>query len=147
MKSVWLTICVAAAALLPMTEASADEAPKESGPANANARGNTRPAEGADPSLDVVIAQHVLVWREQIMTWEKMAAELRALRQQRGKPIYPRFRITRGAYRTGRWANYGADGLALYNELSAPGPLPARKLLSLAPVRYDLVRTAADLTP
>ena len=119
---------------------------KEGATAKSGARGDTRPAE-ADPSLDVVIATHVLLWRDEITTWEQIAARLRALREQRGKPVYPRYRLTRGALNAGRWAEYEAQGLALYKELSAPAPLPPRRLLFLAPDRYDLVRDAADLTP
>jgi len=120
---------------------------KQSATADPNARRTTRPAEENDPSLDVVIATHVLLWRDEIMTWEQITARLRALREQKGKPVYPRYRLTRGALKAGRWAEYEAQGLALYKELSAPAPLPPRRLLCLAPDRYDLVRTAADLTP
>jgi beta-lactamase regulating signal transducer with metallopeptidase domain len=114
--------------------------------AGATDRG-TRAAEERDASLDIIVAKHVLLWNEKIMTWDEVATGLRALREQEGKPIYPLFRVTGGALAGGRWATYRDDAVSLYKELAAPGAPSARRFAAPASDRYDLIRTAADFAP
>ncbi|MGH7139471.1 MAG: M56 family metallopeptidase, partial [Pirellulales bacterium] len=52
------------------------------------------PSAAAEPaaaarSLDIVIAEHVILWDGRIRTWDEVIAELREIRKAKGEPIHP----------------------------------------------------------
>src|SRR4051812_22534086 len=59
-------------------------------------------------SLNIVVAEHVLVWDGEIVSWDEAVTELRRQRKAADKPIHPHFYFTNGAHGAGRWDEYKA---------------------------------------
>jgi hypothetical protein len=77
--------------------------------ANAAEKPPTRDAEkpprrGAakEPSLDIIVAQHVILWDGEIVTWDQVVKGLQAMRKERGEPLHPKFRFTKAAIDLGK---------------------------------------------
>jgi beta-lactamase regulating signal transducer with metallopeptidase domain len=96
-------------------------------------------------SLDIVIAQHVIVWDGRIRTWDEVVTELREIRKAHGKPIHPSFRFTNGAHAAGHWDTYKAKVFELYKELFEPAGVSFGSISPRAGPRYDVLRKAEDL--
>jgi beta-lactamase regulating signal transducer with metallopeptidase domain len=104
------------------------------------------PAPGpAARSLDIAIAQHVIVWDGRIRTWDEVVAELRAIRKAQGKPIHPHFHFTNGAHAAGHWDTYQAKVFEIYKELFEPAGVSLGSISPRAGPRYDVLRKAEDL--
>jgi beta-lactamase regulating signal transducer with metallopeptidase domain len=102
----------------------------------------------SDPrSLDIVIAQHVIVWDGRIRTWDEVVTELREIRKAKGKPIHPNFRFTNGADSAGHFDTYQAKVFEVYKELFEPAGVSLGSMSPRAGPRYDVLRKAEDLIP
>jgi hypothetical protein len=98
-------------------------------------------------SLDIVIAQHVILWDGRIRTWDEVVTELREIRKAKGKPIHPNFYFTNGANSAGRWETYQAKADEIYKELFEPAGMSLGSISPRAGARYDVIRKAEDLVP
>jgi RNA polymerase sigma factor (sigma-70 family) len=98
-------------------------------------------------TLDIVIAQHVIVWDGRIRTWDEVVTELRAIRTTQGKPIHPNFYFTNSAHSAGHWETYKAKAFELYKELFEPAGVSFGSISPRAGPRYDVLRKAEDLVP
>ncbi len=96
-------------------------------------------------SLDIVIAQHVIVWDGRIRTWGQVETELREIRKARGKPIHPNFQFTNGAHAAGHWDTYKSKVFEIYKELFEPAGVSFGSISPRAGPRYDVLRKADDL--
>jgi beta-lactamase regulating signal transducer with metallopeptidase domain len=108
----------------------------------------TAPAPApAARSLDILIAQHVILWDGRIRTWDEVVTELREIRKAQGKPIRPNFYFTNGALSAGRWETYQAKVFELYKELFEGAGASFGSISPRAGPRYDVLRKAEDLIP
>jgi RNA polymerase sigma factor (sigma-70 family) len=98
-------------------------------------------------SLDIVIAQHVIVWDGRIRTWDEVVTELREIRKAQGKPIHPNFYFTNGAHSAGHWETYKAKSFEIYKELFEPAGVSYGSISPRAGPRYDVLHKAEDLVP
>lgn len=98
-------------------------------------------------SLDIIIAQHVIVWDGRIRTWDEVVAELREIHKAKGKPIHPNFYFTNGAHSAGHWETYKAKAFEVYKELFEPAGMSLGGISPRAGPRYDLLRKPEDLVP
>jgi hypothetical protein len=96
-------------------------------------------------SLDIVIAQHVIVWDGRVRTWDEVVTELSEIRKTQGKPIHPHFRFTNGAHSAGHWDKYKAKVFEIYKELFEPAGVSFGSISPRAGPRYDVLRKAEDL--
>ena len=111
---------------------------------------SVKPMPAADPaarSLDIVIAQQVIVWDGRIRTWDEVVTELREIRKAQGKPIHPNFYFTNGAHSAGHWDTYKAKAFEIYKELFDPAGMSLGSISPRAGPRYDVLRKAEDLVP
>ncbi|MGQ0637245.1 MAG: M56 family metallopeptidase [Planctomycetaceae bacterium] len=103
------------------------------------------PGAAKDRSLDIIIAEHVILWDGQIVTWEQVEQGLRAIRKEKGEPIHPKFKFTNGASRLGKSDRLQAEvfkiSRGLFDEMSFGSMSPRGS------ERYDAIHTAADLIP
>ncbi len=98
-------------------------------------------------SLDIIIAQHVIVWDGRIRTWDEVVKELREIRTAQGKPIHPNFYFTNGAHSAGHWDTYKAKAFEVYKELFEPAGMSLGSISPRAGPRYDVLRKPEDLVP
>jgi hypothetical protein len=98
-------------------------------------------------SLDILIAQHVVVWDGRIRTWDEVVTELREIRKAQGKPIHPNLYFTNGAHSAGHWETYKAKAFEIYKELFEPAGVSFGSISPRAGPRYDVLRKAEDLVP
>jgi beta-lactamase regulating signal transducer with metallopeptidase domain len=96
-------------------------------------------------SLDIVIAQHVILWDGRVRTWDQVVTELKEIRQAQGTPIHPNFLFTNGAHAAGKWDKYKPKVMALYQELFQPAGVSFGSISPRAGPRYDVIRGADDL--
>ncbi|HET6880896.1 MAG TPA: carboxypeptidase regulatory-like domain-containing protein [Pirellulales bacterium] len=118
--------------------------------ADKKAPAKTEPAPAATPaaaarSLDIVIAEHVILWDGRIRTWDEVVTELREIRKTKGEPIHPHFHFTLGAYSAGKFETCKAKVWELYEELFQPAGMSYRSMSPKAAPRYDAIRKAEDL--
>ena len=132
--AVWLLL-----AFLPFVVNSAEPFP--SGPAE------PPKAASAARSLDIVIAEHAIVWDGRIRTWDEVVAELREIRQAKGEPIHPHFRFTNSAIAAGYFKTYQEKAFEVYRELFEPAGMSLGSISPRAGPRYDAIRKPADLIP
>jgi hypothetical protein len=104
-------------------------------------------ADAPAGSIDIVIAEHVLLWDGQIKTWEAIVDELRVIRKKEEKPLHLHFHFTNGSIRTGRNEAYQNRIHKAYQELADPEEMQMGNLSPRAGDRYDAIRTPADLIP
>jgi hypothetical protein len=104
-------------------------------------------ADAPAGSIDIVIAEHVLLWDGQIKTWETIVDELRLIRKREEKPLHLHFHFTNGAIRTGRNEAFRDPIHKAYRELADPEEMQMGNLSPRAGARYDAIRTPADLIP
>jgi RNA polymerase sigma factor (sigma-70 family) len=131
------------------TAAAQDEKERLTVPAKLGppaAKPKPAPARAAR-SLDIVIAQHVIVWDNRIRTWDEVVTELRAIRKAQGKPIHPNFYFTNGAHSAGHWKTYQAKAFEIYKELFEPAGMSLGSISPRAGPRYDVLQKAEDLVP
>jgi beta-lactamase regulating signal transducer with metallopeptidase domain len=100
-----------------------------------------------DRSLDMVIAQHVIVWDGRIRTWDEVVTELREIRRAKGKPIHPNFYFTNGARSSGHSETYQAKTFEVYRELFEPAGVSYGSISPRAGPRYDVLRESKDVIP
>jgi beta-lactamase regulating signal transducer with metallopeptidase domain len=98
-------------------------------------------------SLDILIAQHVIVWDGRIRTWDEVVTELREIRKAQGKPIHPNLYFTNGAHSAGHWETYKAKAFEIYKALFEPAGVSFGSISPRAGPRYDVLRKAEDLVP
>jgi len=60
------------------------------------AAGNAKPKQRVQ-SLDIIIAENVILWDGRIVTWDEVVERLRKVRTKLGKPIHPNFYFTNGS--------------------------------------------------
>jgi RNA polymerase sigma factor (sigma-70 family) len=129
----------------PLAAGEAAKAPAKPDPLQ-DAKPMPSPAPTARP-LDIVIAEHVIVWDGRIRTWEEVVTELREIRKAQGKPIHPHFYFTNGAHSAGHWVTYKAKVFEIYKELFEPAGVSLGSISPRAGPRYDVLRKAEDLVP
>jgi beta-lactamase regulating signal transducer with metallopeptidase domain/regulation of enolase protein 1 (concanavalin A-like superfamily) len=125
----------------PSSHQQADEEP----PPDPRSQPVTEPA--AARSLDIVIAEHVIVWDHRIRTWDEVVKELRAIRKAKGRPVPPHFYFTNGAHAAGHFQTYKAKAFEVYRELFEPAGMSLGSISPRAGSRYDAIRQPADLVP
>jgi RNA polymerase sigma factor (sigma-70 family) len=129
----------------PLAAAERVKAPPKPDPLPA---ANPMPAPApAARSLDILIAQHVIVWDGRIRTWDEVVVELRQIRKAQGKPIHPNLYFTNGAHSAGHWEIYKAKAFELYKEMFEPAGVSFGSISPRAGPRYDVLRKAEDLVP
>jgi hypothetical protein len=111
-----------------------------------------KPQPKSDPapaarSLDIVIAQHVILWDGRIRTWDEVVTELREMRKAKGKPIHPHLHFTNGAITAGHFQTYQAKVFEISKELFEPAGFSIGTMSPRAAPRYDGIRKAEDLVP
>jgi hypothetical protein len=117
-------------------------------PSKPEALQDAKPMPAAAPrSLDIVIAQHVIVWDGRVRTWDEVVTELREIRKAQGKPIHPNLYFTNGAHSAGHWETYKAKAFEIYKELFEPAGVSFGSISPRAGPRYDVLRQAEDLIP
>lgn len=114
-------------------------------PPKPDARPAAKPV--AERSLDILIAEHVIVWDGRIRTWDEVVTKLREIRKAQGKPIHPNFYFTNGAHSAGHWETYKTKADGLYKELFEPAGMSFGSISPRAGPRYDVLRKAEDLVP
>jgi hypothetical protein len=105
------------------------------------------PAAAEKRSLDIIIAEHVIVWDGRIRTWDEVVTELRDIRKEQGKPIHPNFYFTNGAHAAGHWETYKAKAFEVYKELFEPAGMSLGSISPRAGPRYDVLKKPEDLVP
>lgn len=124
--------------------ASSEQAAEKKPAKSESAPANRAPAAR---SLDIVIAQHVILWDHRIRTWDEVVAELRGIRKAQGKPIHPHFYFTNGAHADGLFDTYKAKTFEVYRELFEPAGVSYGSISPRAGPRYDALGRAEDLFP
>jgi beta-lactamase regulating signal transducer with metallopeptidase domain len=123
-----------------------DEKPSPKPDPQPAAKPMTDPAPAAR-SLDILIAQHVILWDGRIRTWDEVVTELREIRKAKGKAIQPHFHFTNGALSAGHSETYTAKVNEINKELFEPENYSIRCMSPRAAPRYDVIRKAEDLVP
>jgi hypothetical protein len=113
--------------------------------AAANDDSNQKAPQARSRTLDIIVAEHVLLWDGEIVTWGQVLKQLRKLRKERGGPIHPNFYFTNGAHQAGAWDLYKPAVMEVYPELFQPVGVSFGSISPRAGPRYDAVRTPADL--
>ncbi|MFN0052090.1 MAG: hypothetical protein ACKV0T_07860 [Planctomycetales bacterium] len=124
----------------------ADENPKTPRAAEADEKGDALDAK-KDRSLDILIAEHVILWDGEIVTWEEVIDGLRAMRRDQGKPIHPNFKFTNAAIAAEKMQKYQQAAFQVYKELFEPAGMSIGSVSPRAGPRYDAIRTPEDLLP
>jgi len=98
------------------------------------------------PEPSIVIAEHVLLWDNQIATWDEVVARLRTMRES--GPFRARFYTTNGLNaKKDRWQDYHDRIMKLYREIFEPVGVSFASVSPKGSARYDAIRTAEDLRP
>ena len=106
----------------------------------------------APPTLDakhreprIIIAEHVLLWDDQIVTWDEVVARLRTMRES--GPFRAHFYTTNGLHAKDGWKDYHDRIMKLYREIFEPVGVSFGSLSPKGSARWDAIRTADDLRP
>jgi beta-lactamase regulating signal transducer with metallopeptidase domain len=119
------------------TPAQSPPAPASPGPKNTNAK---------DDHPSIIIAEHVLLWDNQVVTWDQIVARLRVKRKS--GPFRATFYTTNGLSRKdGAWQDFHDRIMALYRELFEPVGVTFASASPRSSARFDAIRTADDLRP
>jgi beta-lactamase regulating signal transducer with metallopeptidase domain len=95
---------------------------------------------------NIIIAEHVVLWENQIVTWEQVVERLRVIRKS--GPFHARFYTTNGlSNRKDGWQNYHDRIMKLYAELFQPVGVTFASISPRGSARFDAIRTADDLRP
>jgi hypothetical protein len=101
-------------------------------------------AKHNEPSI--IIAEHVLLWDNQVVTWDEVVARLRAMRES--GPFRAHFYTTNGlSGKKDGWKDYHDRIMNLYRELFEPVGVSFGSLSPKGSARWDGIRTADDLRP
>jgi hypothetical protein len=101
-------------------------------------------AKHNEPSI--IIAEHVLLWDNQIVTWDEVVARLRAMRES--GPFQAHFYTTNGlSGKKDGWKDYHDRIMNLYREVFEPVGVSFGSLSAKGSARWDAIRTADDLRP
>jgi hypothetical protein len=101
-------------------------------------------AKHNEPSI--IIAEHVLLWDNQIVTWDEVVARLRAMRES--GPFRAHFYTTNGlSGKKDGWKDYHDRIMNLYRELFEPVGVSFGSLSAKGSARWDAIRTVDDLRP
>ncbi|MBI3864801.1 MAG: M48 family metalloprotease [Planctomycetia bacterium] len=119
---------------------------KKATPTALKAKAAAPEADAATPSRDIIIAEHVLLRDGKIVTWEQVVNDWTSLGQP-GKPNQLGLHLTSGAIKAGLWERYQAAIRKLERETGAANHVGFRWMSHRAALRYDAIRTAADLAP
>ena len=94
----------------------------------------------------IIIAEHVLLWDDQIVTWDQVVARLRAMRES--GPFRGHFYFTNGvsAKKDGE-KDYHDRIMNLYREIFEPVGISIGSVSPKGSARWDAIRTADDLRP
>ena len=93
----------------------------------------------------IIMAAHVLLWDDQIVTWDKVVTRLRAMRET--GPFRAHFCLTNGLVAKGGWKDYDDRINRLYREIFEPVGVTIGSLSAKGSARWDAIRTADDLRP
>jgi hypothetical protein len=143
-----LAVLAAAVMGLPPLVA-ADAVPLEKSKSRPDSAQASVPPVEKPPTPHIIVASHVLLWDNQIVTWDEAVTRLRAIRAANGGPFHASFHFTNGVY-NGKERNYNywsARIYAHYAELFQPAGISMGSLSPRAGLRYDAIRTADDLRP
>src|SRR5262245_45320119 len=100
------------------------------------------------PNPHIVVADHVLLWDNRIVTWDQVLLEFRTLR--RGGPFHPTFHFTHGINnrKDGEsWQIWHNRIMAVYKELFEPAGVSLSNLSPRGSEKFDAIKTADDLRP
>ncbi|MHC4400431.1 MAG: hypothetical protein ACYTG0_12210, partial [Planctomycetota bacterium] len=100
-------------------------------------------ARPTPPRPDIVIAEHVLLWEKEIVTWDEVIKRFRLMRPL--GPIRPTFHTTAGA--SHEWQIWHDRVMALYADFFAPAGVSFGSISQRGSRRLDAIRSAADLRP
>ena len=117
-------------------------------PAEDPSRSGTTTAITAKPAEpQIVIADHVILWDDRIMTWNEVVLRLRLLRHD--GPIHPTFITTHGilSHKEENWQFWHDRIMKLYVELFQPAGLSFTTTTLRGSKIYDAIETEADLRP
>jgi beta-lactamase regulating signal transducer with metallopeptidase domain len=95
----------------------------------------------------IIMAEHVLLWDNQIVTWEQIVERLRSIRKS--GPFRATFYSTNGfiAKRPGGEREYHDRIFKIYREIFEPVGVSFASMSPRGSARVDAIRTAADLLP
>jgi hypothetical protein len=97
-----------------------------------------------EPSI--IIAEHVLLWQNQIVTWDEVVTRLRTMRES--GPFRATFYTTNGlSAKKDGWQDYHDRIMKLYREIFEPVGVSFASLSPRGSARFDAIRTADDLRP
>ena len=114
------------------------------GPASAPAA--EQPIVPANPrGPTIIVADHVVVWDNQIMTWDEVVARLRTMRAS--GPFRAHFFSTNGLLARNGWKEYDDRIMQIYGELFEPVGVSIGSLSAKGSARWDAIRTTDDLRP
>lgn len=106
----------------------------------------SRKSSPKTPSPNIILSAHVILWDNQIVSWDQVVARLRALRKS--GPFRATFLSTNGLDRgKDGWKGYHDRIMTLYPEIFEPVGVSFGSISPRASARYDAIRTAADLRP
>jgi hypothetical protein len=101
-------------------------------------------AKHNEPSI--IVAEHVLLWDNQIVTWDEVVARLRTMRES--GPFRAHFYTTNGlSGKKDGWKDYHDRIMNLYRELFEPVGVSFGSLSAKGSARWDAIRTVDDLRP
>ncbi len=94
----------------------------------------------------IIMAEHVLLWDNEIVTWEQLVERLRERRKS--GPFKPTFFHTNGlvAKQENGWQFYHDRIMGLYRELFEPAGVTFSGLMPRGSRYWDTIRTADDLS-
>jgi beta-lactamase regulating signal transducer with metallopeptidase domain len=94
----------------------------------------------------IIIAEHVLSWDNQIVTWDQVVARLRTMRES--GPFRGHFYFTNGlSAKKDGWKDYDDRIMKLYPEIFEPVGISIGSVSPKGSARWDAIRTADDLRP
>jgi len=96
-------------------------------------------------SLDIAVAEHVILWDGKIVTWDELIAGLREMRERAKAPIHPNFHFTHGAIKAGYFQSRQQDLFKVYQELFEPAGMSLGSISPRASPRYDAIKGPDDL--
>lgn len=96
-------------------------------------------------SLDVVVAEYVILWDGKIVTWDEMIEGLREMRERAKGPVHPNFHFTHGAIKAGYFQSRQQDLFKVYEELFEPIGMSLGSISPRASPRYDAIKGPDDL--
>jgi hypothetical protein len=103
------------------------------------------PTDARHVEPTIIIAEHVLLWDDQIVTWDQVVARLRAMRES--GPFRAHFYTTNGLVNKDGWKDYHDRIMKLYREIFEPVGFSIGSRSPKGSARWDAISTADDLRP